>query len=81
VRFDVPVVEGTTIDRARVLDRNAAPLELPVTIAPRTDPDGSRWMSAEIILAPLGAGYYVLEVTGKTAEGTQASLTAFRVTR
>jgi VWFA-related protein len=81
VRFDLPVVEGVTIDSARILDRNAAPLELPVQIAPRTDPDGSRWMSAEIILAPLGQGDYVLEVTGKTAEGTATSLTAFRVTR
>ena len=81
VRFDVPLVEGTTIERARILDRNAAPLELPVKIAPRTDPDGSQWMSAEVILAPLGPGDYVLEVTGKTAEGTETSLTAFRVTR
>ena len=81
VRVDVPAVEGITIESARILDRNAAPLELPVKIAPRTDPDGSRWMSAEIVLAPLGPGDYVLEVTGKTAEGTESSLTAFRVTR
>ena len=81
VRFDLAVVGGVTIERARVLDRNAAPLELPVPIAPRTDPDGSSWMSAEIILAPLGPGDYVLEVTAKSAKGTETSLTAFRVTR
>ena len=80
-RFDLAVVEGVTIERARILDRNAAPLELTVPIAPRTDPDGSSWMSAEIILAPLGPGDYVLEVTGKSAKGTETSLTAFRVTR
>ena len=80
VRFDLPVGEGT-IERAQLLDRNAAAIELPVTLAERTDAEGQRWVSADVVLAPLGPGDYLIEFTGSTPAGAHKVLTAFRVTR
>ena len=80
-RFDLPVHGDTKIAAARLLDRNATPLELPVAVAERTDDEGQRWVSAEIVLAPLGAGDYVIEFSGTGAGGAQKLVTAFRVTR
>ena len=80
-RFDVPAPAGVTITSARLLDRNAAPVDLPLTLAERQDPDGQRWISTEIVLAPLGAGDYVVEFSGTSSAGVQQVLTAFRVTR
>lgn len=81
VRFDLPAPAGVTIASARILDRNAAPVDLPLTLGERQDPDGQRWVSTEIVLAPLGPGDYVVEFSGTAPAGAQQVLTAFRVTR
>jgi hypothetical protein len=60
---------------ARLLDRTGREMPVPVTATLRTDPDGSRWRSAELALVPLGPGDYVLELSG---DGS-VSLVAFRV--
>ena len=60
---------------ARLLDRNGNAMAIPVTAATRDDADGSRWQSAEVALAPLGAGDYLLEL----ATATGRTLVAFRV--
>jgi VWFA-related protein len=60
---------------ARLLDRNGNALPIPVTGAVRDDEDGSRWQSAELALAPLAAGDYVVEL----ATGAGRTLVAFRV--
>ena len=75
-RFDVPAAVGLSLSEVRILDRNGAALEVPVT---RSQRDG--WFSAEVILAALGPGDYLVEMTGKTAAGEQKTLSAFRVTR
>ena len=80
-RFEIPASADATLTAARLLDRNGAPIELPVTVAERTDESGQRWLTAEVILAPLAPGDYVMELSG-TAEGqAQKVLTALRVTR
>jgi VWFA-related protein len=81
VRFDLPVAAATTVQSARLLDRNAAALELPVTLAERQDPSGQRWVSADVVLAALGPGDYLIEFTGTSGAATEKILTAFRVTR
>jgi hypothetical protein len=74
LRVDVPTPSADAVS-ARVLDRNGNPLPIPVTAAVRDDPDGSRWQSAEVSLAPLAPADYLVELT--TAAGR--TLLAFRV--
>ncbi len=59
----------------QLLDRSGKPLAIPVSTAIREDADGSRWRTAQVALAPLAAGDYVLEQSA----GATKSLTAFRV--
>jgi hypothetical protein len=74
LRVDVP---GPTADAvtARLLDRNGNALPIPVAGTIRDDSDGSRWRSAELALAPLAAGDYLVEL----ATGSGRTLVAFRV--
>jgi hypothetical protein len=51
-------------------------------MAERTDDqNGQHWMTADITLAALGAGDYVVEVTVGPTEAQQKVMTAIRVTR
>ena len=80
-RFEVPAAAAGKLTAGRILDRNGEPTNLPVTLSERTDERGNPWSTAEVILAPLGAGDYVMELTGSIGAATQKVLTAFRVTR
>ena len=60
---------------ARLLDRMGNPLAVPVTTASQEEADGSRWHTADVVLAPLAAGDYIFETT----IGPERSLLAFRV--
>jgi hypothetical protein len=74
LRVDVPTPANDAV-AARLLDRNGGSLPIPVAATVRDDPDGSRWQSAELALAPLAPGDYVVELT--TSAGR--TLAAFRV--
>jgi len=60
---------------ARLLDRSGTPLRVPVTLSERPDPDGFRWITADVTLAPLAAGDYSIEVI----VGKYSQLTPFRL--
>jgi VWFA-related protein len=60
---------------ARLLDRTGKPLAVPVTAAVRDDSDGLRWHTAQLSLAPLAVGDYVVAL----AAGGKRTLAAFRV--
>jgi VWFA-related protein len=60
---------------ARLLDQTGKALPVPVTTAVRNDADGSRWLTGQLSLAPLGPGSYVIELS----EGSRRMLAAFRV--
>ncbi len=62
---------------ARLLDRTGKDIPVPVTATVRTDADGSRWRIAELTLAPLAPGDYVLELSGDNPAAP--GLVAFRV--
>ena len=64
---DVPV--------ARLLDRTGKVIPIPVAAAIRDDPDGSRWRTAQLALAPLAPGDYVIEIIA----GAERTLSAFRL--
>jgi hypothetical protein len=78
LRVEIPAPEGTAT--ARLLDRKGKPLSVPVTAALREDADGSRWQTAQVVLAPLAAGDYVIELAAG-GDGAQRSrvLAAFRM--
>ncbi len=71
---DMPAAEGEPA-QARLLGRNGQPLPLPVTAAVRDDPDGSRWQTARVSLAPLAPGDYILEMI----TGAERNLVGFRI--
>jgi len=74
LRVEVPAPAADAV-AARLLDRAGNAMPIPVTGAIRDDPDGSRWQSAELALAPLAPGDYLVELTA----GTGRTLAAFRV--
>jgi VWFA-related protein len=74
VRVEIPTIE-TDAGTARLLDRSGKPLAVPVVAAVRADPDGSRWMTGQVALAPLAPGDYVIELSS----GSNRMLSAFRV--
>jgi hypothetical protein len=75
VRIDIPVETGTTAVSAEILDRAGKPINVPVHASTRVE--GSiTWATAELSLAPLAAGDYVVRLTA----GNQTLVTAFRLT-
>jgi VWFA-related protein len=74
VRVELPTPSSDPVT-ARLLDRTGKPLAVPVTAAVRDDSDGSRWLTAQVALAPLAPGDYVIEM----AVGDKRMVTAFRV--
>lgn len=74
VRVEIPTGSSDAIT-ARLLDRTSKPLAVPVTAAVRDDADGSRWATAQLALAPLGAGDYAIEI----AAGDRRMIAALRV--
>ncbi len=75
IRVEVPGMGASTPD-ARLLDRHGAPLPVPVTPGAR-EADGTAWGTAEVALAPLAPGDYLIEM----GSGSGRVLTAFRLVR
>ncbi len=75
LRVEVPAV-GTATPTARLLDRNGKVMSgVPVTASTRDDADGSRWLTAQVPLFPLGPGDYIVEI----ASGSRKVLTPIRI--
>jgi VWFA-related protein len=74
-RLRVEVPAAADVAGARLLDRTGKPLAVPVTAASRTDADGVRWATGELLLAPLAPADYVVEVS----VGETRTLAAFRI--
>lgn len=81
-RLEFPASADAKTATGRLLDKAGEPLAIPVTIGERTDAQtGQRWVTADIILAPLSAGDYAVELTRGEAGAQQKILTAIRVTK
>ena len=78
LRVDVPGPSSAAAT-ARLLDRTGNALAVPVVPTVRTDADGTRWISAPLVLAPLAVGDYVIEVSAGEGGDTTKTLLAFRV--
>ena len=74
LRVETPAGAGEEVS-ARLLDRTGKVLNVPVTAALRTDADGSRWHTAQLALAPLAPGDYIVEIS----TGSDRSISAFRI--
>jgi len=82
VRLEFPISADAKLGTGRLLDKAGQPVTVPVTIGERTDAQsGQRWMTADVILAALGASDYVIEITTGPAEAQQKVMTAIRVGR
>jgi hypothetical protein len=82
IRVEIPASSATAAT-ARLLDRTGKALAVPVTAAVRDDPDGSRWVTAQLALAPLAPADYAIEITvgagGAGGAGEERMISAFRV--
>jgi hypothetical protein len=76
VTVELPAAPGGGQPAARLLDRTGKALTaVPVEAATRVDSDGVTWVTAQLALAPLGAGDYLIEI----ANGSEITLSPFRV--
>jgi hypothetical protein len=81
VRLEVPVGAAEKPGPGRLLDRAGQPLQVPVAVTERTDAaTGQRWITADVTLAPLSAGDYIVEFTLEGAVEPRVTA-AIRVTR
>jgi hypothetical protein len=65
-----------------LLDRTGTKTAVPVTVGERTDNgSGQRWLTADVTLAPLGAGDYVIELSSTAGAEQRRTLVAIRVTQ
>jgi hypothetical protein len=73
-----------TLDRreARLLDRRGQPLAVNIKLSEQPDArSGTRMLAADVVLAPLADGDYVLEIEGGAGTDVERRLVAFRVSR
>jgi VWFA-related protein len=77
IRAEVPILaEGAVTGAGRILTREGQPLPLQVVIGERADErSGARFLVAEVVLAPLAQGDYVLEIKA----GRDAATYGFRI--
>ncbi len=81
-RVELPLRSDAKPGQGRLLDRNGKELPVTVAIGERTDTaTGERWLTADVTLAALGAGDYLVEVSALDAGVERKILTAIRVTR
>ena len=78
---EAPLAPGAIPAGARVLDRHGKPLSLPAAARERVDAQGVRWMVAEVTLAPLTEGDYIIELEAMKDEARERKLFAIRVVR
>lgn len=81
IRLEMEAASGGSAWTGVILDRNGSKTIVPVVAGERTDAGGQRWLTADITLAPLGAGDYVVELTTISGTEQKKTLVAIRVTQ
>jgi VWFA-related protein len=80
LRLEVPRLATAGSVSARLLGRDAQPLGVAVTVSERLEDSGQlRMIVAEVVLAPLAQGDYVLEVTVDDGGRKESASYAFRL--
>jgi VWFA-related protein len=82
-RLHIEMLPGeATAWTGALLDRTGKTLPIPVPTGERTDPStNQRWLTADLTLAPLGAGDYAIELTVQRGGEPVKVLKAIRVTQ
>jgi VWFA-related protein len=78
VHIEVPLAGPVDRREARLLGRNGQPLAVPVSVTER-DVLGKPGLAADLTLAPLSAGDYVIEITVGNGANVEKKLVAIRV--
>lgn len=78
VRFEWPVLQPRVEHSVRMLDRAGTPLTMAIATAIR-DTAGQQRIVADVNLAPLSNGDYLVEISGRAGETTERHLLAIRV--
>ena len=82
VHLELPVGPDVKPGSGRLLDRTGQPLAVPVTVGERSDDaSGQRWITADVTLAPLATGDYLVEVGTVEKTGDVRVVTGIRVVR
>lgn len=82
VHLELPAGPDVKPAGGRLLDRTGQPTAIPVTVSERIDePTGQRWITADVILASLAPGDYLVEVGTAAASGESRVLAAIRIVR
>jgi hypothetical protein len=82
LRMEIEAAADAPLWTGVLLDRNGTKTAVPVVVGERTDAaTGQRWLTADITLAPLGPGDYVVELSSVKGADTRKSLVAIRVTQ
>lgn len=78
LRVDLPVQTAPAGARARLLDRQGREMAVPVTAGERQE-NGVNYVTAELVLAPLAQGDYLIELMLPGPEGERKEVAAFRI--
>jgi VWFA-related protein len=82
IRLEIEAAAGAPAWTGALLDRNGTKTAVPIVTGERTDAaTGQRWLTADLTLAPLGPGDYVVELSTVKGTETQKALVAIRVTQ
>jgi hypothetical protein len=80
LRIEVPVLGAADKVSAELLDRNGKPIPIPVQTSVRPENGGGlQWATAELALAPLAVGDYVVRTIVERGNTRQELVTAFKV--
>jgi hypothetical protein len=80
--LELPVASDVKPGTGRMLDRAGQPLAVPVTVGERTDEaTGQRWITADVTLAPLAPGDYIIDVGTIEPTGEVRVVSGIRVVR
>jgi hypothetical protein len=80
LRVEVPMHVASDAVSAELLDRTGTPLPVPVTAQSTTNGDGGlAWTFAQLSLAPLAPGDYVVRTSVTRGSTREDLVTAFRV--
>ena len=82
LRLEIAIGPEWKPGSGRLLDRTGQPLKIPVAVGERTDATtAQRWLTGDVVFAPLAAGDYAIELGATGPSGEQRVVTGIRVTR
>ena len=82
IHIELEASPETPIWAGALLDRNGVKTAVPIAVGERADAaTGQRWLTADVTLAPLGAGDYVIELTSALGTEQKRTLVPIRVTQ